>query len=219
MLKKRGAGVLLHISSLPSPYGIGVFDENAKHFADRIAEMGFTYWQVLPLCPTDDSGSPYCSPSAFAGNYMFIDPKQLKDMGLVTNDDVNDNIFDGTPYTAQFEFAKEHRLKLLKKAFLGIDENLAKEIKEFELNNPWLTDYSLYMAIKEIENEKPWWEWSDEHAHYYRCIEDIYSYEDKAAFWNKKICQPKGHSDNRRYAHICSYGQRGCMEQSADVLN
>lgn len=183
MLKKRGAGVLLHISSLPSPYGIGVFDENAKHFADRIAEMGFTYWQVLPLCPTDDSGSPYCSPSAFAGNYMFIDPKQLKDMGLVTDDDVSDNIFDGTPYTAQFEFAKEHRLKLLKKAFLGIDENLAKEIKEFELNNPWLTDYSLYMAIKEIENEKPWWEWSDEHAHYYRCIENIYSYEDKAAFW------------------------------------
>ena len=53
MLKKRGAGVLLHISSMPSPYGVGVFDENATHFIDRIADMGFTYWQfplLFPLC-------------------------------------------------------------------------------------------------------------------------------------------------------------------------
>ena len=81
MLKKRGAGVLMHISSLPSDYGIGVFDENARHFIDRIAEMGFTYWQVLPFNPTDDANSPYCSPSAFAGNFMFIDPKGLLTWG------------------------------------------------------------------------------------------------------------------------------------------
>ena len=68
MLKKRGAGVLFHISSMPSPYGIGVFGKNTKNFIDKLCEMGFTYWQVLPFNPTDNSNSPYCSPSAFAAN-------------------------------------------------------------------------------------------------------------------------------------------------------
>ena len=83
MLKKRGAGVLLHISSMPSDYGVGVFDENVIHFIDKIADMGFTYWQVLPFNPIDKANSPYCSPSAFAGNYIFINPKGLYDMGLI----------------------------------------------------------------------------------------------------------------------------------------
>ena len=134
MLKKRGAGALLHISSLPSPYGVGVFDENARHFVDKLAEMGFTYWQVLPLCPIDGSGSPYCSTSAFAGNYIFIDPRGLADMGLIGEQDIRSNIYDGTPYTADYDFAKENRLNLLKKAFFNINDNIAKEIKEFEIS-------------------------------------------------------------------------------------
>ena len=92
MLHQRGAGVLMHISSLPSPYGIGVFDRHARDFIDRIADMGFTYWQVLPFNPIDGAGSPYCSPSAFAGNYLFIDPQGLQDMGLATAEEVAANI-------------------------------------------------------------------------------------------------------------------------------
>lgn len=183
MLKKRGAGVLLHISSMPSQYGVGVFDENARHFVDKIADMGFTYWQVLPFNPTDNANSPYCSPSAFAGNFLFINPEGLRDMGLVGDDDVRENIYDGTPYTADYEFASEKRLKLLKKAFMNIGDDIAKEIKAFEIENEWLTDYSVFMAVKELENGKPWWEWSDKHAHYFECVKDIYSYEEKAAFW------------------------------------
>lgn len=183
MLDKRGAGVLLHISSLPGEYGIGVFDENAKKFVDEIADMGFTYWQVLPFNPLDGANSPYCSPSAFAGNYLFINPKGLRDMGLVSDDDVKQSIYSGSPYTADYSFASEQRLKLLKKAFLNINDGLAKNIKEFEINNPWLTDYSLFMAVKEAEGMKPWWEWSSEHAHYFECVKDIYSFEKSAAFW------------------------------------
>lgn len=183
MLKKRGAGVLLHISSMPSQYGVGVFDENARHFIDKIADMGFTYWQVLPFNPTDNANSPYCSPSAFAGNFLFINPEGLRDMGLVGDDDVRENIYDGTPYTADYEFAAEKRLKLLKKAFLNIGDDIAKEIKAFEIENEWLTDYSVFMAVKELENGKPWWEWSEKHAHYFECVKDIYSYEEEAAFW------------------------------------
>lgn len=183
MLENRGAGVLLHISSMPSPYGVGVFDGNARHFIDKISDMGFTYWQVLPFNPADGSGSPYCSPSAFAGNWLFINPQGLCDMGLVTNDDVKSNIYDGSPYTANYEFAGRKRLELLKKAFLNIDDNLAKEIKDFKIKNPWLTDYAVYMAVKELENGKPWWEWDKKYADYFKCIKNIYSFEEQSAFW------------------------------------
>lgn len=183
MLKNRGAGVLLHISSMPSPYGVGVFDNNAKHFIDKISDMGFTYWQVLPFNPPDSANSPYCSPSAFAGNYLFINPQGLKDMGLVSQEDVNDNLYNGTPYTADYDFAGEKRLTILKKAFLNMDDHLAKEIKAFEIANPWLTDYAVFMAVKELENGKPWWEWDKKHADYFECIKDIYSFEAQAAFW------------------------------------
>ena len=183
MLDKRGAGVLLHISAIPSPSGIGVFDDNAKHFVDKIADMGFGYWQVLPFNPVDASNSPYCSPSAFAGNYLFINPQGLMDMGLIDESDVKSNIYDGTPYTADYEFAAKVRLDTLKKAFNNIDDKLAQEIKNFELDNSWLTDYAVFMAVKELEGGKPWWEWSDNHAHYFNCVKDIYSFESKAAFW------------------------------------
>ncbi|MBR7073068.1 MAG: 4-alpha-glucanotransferase [Eubacterium sp.] len=183
MLKKRGAGVLLHISSMPSPYGIGVFDENIIHFIDRVADMGFTYWQVLPFNPIDRSNSPYCSASAFAGNPLFINPEGLLKMGLIDENDVRENVYEGTPYTAAFEFAKERRIKTLKKAFLAVNDELAKEIKAFEIENSWLTDYAVYMAVKELEGEKPWWEWDKKHARYHDCIKEVYSFEKRAAFW------------------------------------
>ena len=73
----RRAGVLMHITSLPGKYGIGVMGKDARRFVDQLCEMNFRYWQVLPLNPTDDSGSPYCSYSAFAGNIALIDPQML----------------------------------------------------------------------------------------------------------------------------------------------
>ncbi len=223
MLTKRGAGVLMHVTSIPSSYGIGVFDDNAKHFIDKISDMGFSYWQVLPFNPVDASNSPYCSPSAFAGNFMLIDPKGLLAMGLINEDDYKANIYDGTPYTADYEFASRVRLETLRKAFLNVNDNMAKEIKEFELNNPWLTDYAVYMAIKEIENNKPWWEWSDEHSHYFECIKNVYSYEAKAAFWKfvqyifyKQWAQLKEYANNKGVAIIGDMPIYVAMD-SADV--
>ena len=97
MLKKRGAGVLLHISSMPSVYGVGVFNENVTHFIDRIADMGFTYWQVLPFNPIDSANSPYCSPSAFAGNYLYMNPDGVRDMGLIYESEVTANVCPASP--------------------------------------------------------------------------------------------------------------------------
>ena len=73
----------MHITSLPSKYGIGVMGEETKRFIRRIKDMGFSYWQVLPLCPTDFYGSPYASPAAFALSPLLIDPDTLKNDGFV----------------------------------------------------------------------------------------------------------------------------------------
>ncbi len=183
MLDKRGAGVLFHITSMPSPYGVGVFNENINLFIDKLHNMGFSYWQVLPFNPLDNANSPYCSASAFAGNYLFIDPQKLCDMGLVSEEDVKSNIYSKTPYTADYEFAKEKRLSLLRKAFLNVTDDILKEIDAFESNNIWLNDYAIFMAIKEIENGKPWWEWSEEFSHYNDSIKDLIDLKESSNFW------------------------------------
>ena len=84
-----------------------MFDKNCFDFADKLAEMKFSYWQVLPFNPVDHANSPYCSASAFAGNILFIDPMGLVEMGLCTPEEAKTNVYDGTPYTADFEYAKK----------------------------------------------------------------------------------------------------------------
>ena len=83
VLMKRSSGILMHISSLPSPYGIGTFGRAAYEFVDQLVRAGQHYWQVLPLGPTSYGDSPYQSFSAFAGNPYFIDLDTLADEGLL----------------------------------------------------------------------------------------------------------------------------------------
>ena len=81
---RRGGGVLMHISSLPGPFGIGVFGEEAVEFAKKLSAQGMKYWQVLPFSYPGMGNSPYQSFSAFAGNWLFIDPRRLAKRGLLT---------------------------------------------------------------------------------------------------------------------------------------
>ena len=97
---------------------MGVFGKECYDFVDTLAEMKFSYWQVLPFNPVDDANSPYCSSSAFAGNYLFIDPQRMVEYGLNTQEEADDNIYHGTPFTADYEFAKLKRMELLKKLSL-----------------------------------------------------------------------------------------------------
>ncbi|MBR3768148.1 MAG: 4-alpha-glucanotransferase [Clostridia bacterium] len=183
MLKNRGAGVLMHISTIPSDYGIGVFDENCRYFADKLHEMNFGYWQVLPFNPVDKANSPYCSASAFAGNILFIDPKQIYEDGLCTKEEYEENIYKGSPYTADYEFALEKRLKLLKTAFSNISPETAEEIRAFSDENPWLPDFSLFMALKEKHEDAPWWEWEEKYAHFASAKMLRREFEEECAFW------------------------------------
>ena len=82
---RRKLGVLMHISSLPGKYGVGDFGSGAEDFIDFLCEAGCTAWQILPTVPVSGAFgySPYSSPSAFAGNILFISPDKLADIGLL----------------------------------------------------------------------------------------------------------------------------------------
>lgn len=183
MTNARSAGVLLHISSMPSPYGVGVFGKECRQFIDSLAEMEFRQWQVLPFNITDPANSPYCSPSAFAGNWLFIDPRGLGDMGLLTSEEVKGNACPSSPYTADYTFAKERRMSALRTAFRRVDEHLQNKIDAFAASQPWLEDFALFMAVKDAEGGKPWWEWEENHRRYQLCRKEKEKFAEETAFW------------------------------------
>lgn len=183
MAHSRTAGVLLHVSSIPSPYGVGVFGEECLRFLNQLAEMEFRCWQVLPFNITDQAHSPYCSPSAFAGNYLFIDPRGLCKMGLLTQAEVAENESPASPYTADYSFAEERRMASLRLAFSRLNEQQKNEIAQFAATQPWLADFALFMAVKREEKGKPWWEWEAQHAQYDLCKAQMEAFANEMDFW------------------------------------
>lgn len=164
---KRSSGVLAHVSSLPSEFGIGSFGKETKKFIDMLSRTGCKYWQVLPFGPTDSFNSPYASISAFAGNPNFIDLEGLRDEGLLTESELLDQKY-ANPYTAAFEFLNIRRIPVLYKAYTRTDEAYKAKIIEFEAKNKhWLPDYALYMIIKEANMGKEWYDWDDEKLKYH----------------------------------------------------
>lgn len=167
---KRSAGVLLNISSLPSEYGIGDFGKGARDFTDLLCDMGFSVWQTLPLCPIGDGNSPYSSVSAFALNYLYVDPDTLVQDGYITADEADSAKYPGEGFLTDYDFAKEHKKRLLRLAFSRFDE---ERISNFaEENSCWLESYAEFMAGKRANGDIPFTEWtvspSDEDKAYYR---------------------------------------------------
>lgn len=168
MVFKRSAGILAHISSLPGPYGIGSFGKHAKQFVDLLASMGMHYWQILPLGTTDAFHSPYKSFSAFAGNPLFIDLDELYDEGLLTAEEL-ESAKTPDPYQTHYEFLDKTRLPLLKKAFMRADNSLLQQIHHFfDRQRSWLPDYALYMTLREVYDQKDWYDWPNEGLKYHR---------------------------------------------------
>ncbi|MBQ8140882.1 MAG: 4-alpha-glucanotransferase [Clostridia bacterium] len=145
---KRSSGILMHVSTLWGDYSIGGFGESAKQFVDFLADAGFTYWQVLPFGVTDDCNSPYKSYSAFAGNPYFIDLEILFEDGLITRGEL-DSLRQKTPYVCEFDFLRETRLPILKKASSRVGEDMRKKIEAFIEDNPKLRDFCVFMTLKE----------------------------------------------------------------------
>lgn len=156
---ERKSGVLMHISSLWGDYSIGSFGKSAKEFIDFLSECKFTYWQVLPYLMVDSFNSPYQSYSAFSLNPYFVDLDILFDKGLVTKEELE--IQNQTqPYSAEYDRLFKLRLNVLKKASERV-ENKA-EITNFIDSKPFIKDFCIFMAKKEANNNKAWYEWEQE---------------------------------------------------------
>ncbi len=157
---KRGSGILMHITSLPSPYGIGTLGDEAYEFVDFLERAGQGYWQILPLGPTSYGDSPYQSFSSFAGNPNLIDMNLLVEEELLTREELE--VIDFGDNREKVDYAKifNNKLSVLKKVFERGYEKYQKEISVFRWENKeWLEDYCLYMAIKNHFGLKSWQEW------------------------------------------------------------
>ncbi|MBR6211398.1 MAG: 4-alpha-glucanotransferase [Clostridiales bacterium] len=159
---RRGGGVLMHISSLPGPFGIGVFGEEAIAFAKQLAGQGMKYWQVLPFSFPGMGNSPYQSFSAFAGNWLFIDPRRLMKRGLLTPNEVVDAEYSQNKWRIDYDYLRTSRDEMLRKAFDRCDAKTLKEVDKFLEENAWAADVAAYQTVKDDNFGKPWWDWSDE---------------------------------------------------------
>ena len=160
----RASGILMHITSLPSPHGVGTMGKEAYRFVDFLHAAGQRYWQILPLTPTGYGDSPYQSCSAFAGNPYLIDLDLLAQEGLLTDAEIAACNWGDDLGRVDFGLLYENRMGLLRKAYTRFREN--EEFSEFIFQNEsWLPEFVHYMALKERYDGKPWYEWPDDIKH------------------------------------------------------
>lgn len=146
---KRTSGVLLPITALTGPYGIGDLGEGFGAFVDLLDGCGFSVWQVLPLTVPGDGNSPYSGVSAFAGNGLLIDINRLPER-LITKEEKTAAYYNGSAYKVDYPYAKTTKRRLLKTAFSRLNEEDDKEIYAFfAREKEWLLDYAVYMAACE----------------------------------------------------------------------
>ena len=166
----RESGILMPVSSLPGPYGIGCFGTEAETFVDFLAAAGQKIWQILPLSPTGYGDSPYQSCSAFAGNPYFIDLDALKAEGLLTAAQLKAESWGEDPLQVDYGTLYTSRYKILRAAYAawrrqceglhGCAHYYPDAYYAFTLENEsWLEDYALYMALKTANQMKSWTEW------------------------------------------------------------
>jgi len=160
---ERTAGILLPVTSLPSKYGIGCFSKSAYDFVDWLKAAGQSYWQILPLGPTSYGDSPYQSFSTFAGNPYFISLEALIEEGVLTEKECDGADFGSCPNDIHYEKLYKNRYPLLRKAYerSKISEN-PDYLRFIEENNWWLSDYALFMAVKDRFEGVPWNQWAED---------------------------------------------------------
>ena len=156
----RGSGILMHITSLPGPYGVGTMGKHAFAFVDFLKKAGQSYWQILPLTPTGYGDSPYQSCSAFAGNHYLIDLEVLADEGLLKKDEPDTLRWNSTDAQVDFGLLHQNRLRILRTAYSRFQDWDALDAFCRE-NSSWLSDFALFMALKEKYGGAPWYQWEE----------------------------------------------------------
>ena len=157
---ERSSGILLHITSLPSKYGIGNLGREAYAFVDFLKQAGQKYWQILPLCPPGYGDSPYQGFSTFAGNPYLIDPEQLVERGWLEQEALDEVRWSERDDQVDFRRMYDERLRMLQLAFRGFQTDKLEGFADFlKQTDSWLPEYALFMAIKSHFDDRPWTEW------------------------------------------------------------
>ncbi len=160
--KERRCGVLMPVFSLPSPYGIGCFSKEAYRFVDWLAESDQQIWQILPLSPTSIGDSPYQSVSAFGGNPYFIDLDELIGEGLLSRRECDEALGDAPSHRVDYGLQFERRLPLLRLAHHRFSSGGGRLCADFlDREGGWVYDYAEFMAKKEQNGGRPFWEWKE----------------------------------------------------------
>ena len=160
----RASGVLLHVTSMPSPFGIGDLGPSAFSWVDLLHEAGQSWWQALPLGPTGYGNSPYQPLSSFAGNDLVISPTGLISDELLTENDCQAHFaIDVVDYDAVIPF-KTHLLEIAWKNFrAGRRRDLQPGFEAFCAEHEhWLEDYALFRALKAKYKEAYYLDWPRE---------------------------------------------------------
>lgn len=153
----RKAGTILHISSLPSSYGIGTMGKEAFKFVDFLKKSGLTFWQVLPLVPAGSGNSPYASYSIYAGNTDLIDLDELRRQGLLTLEDIQAHSWGKDESRVDFNAVHEGRRVLLRKAYensknpiLAVDFDLLEKAEDETEQEDILEDIEILDNLKAL---------------------------------------------------------------------
>ncbi|MCI8812090.1 MAG: 4-alpha-glucanotransferase [Oscillibacter sp.] len=158
----RRAGILMPISALPSPCGIGTLGAAAREFADFLSAGGQSCWQILPVCPTSFGDSPYQSFSSYAGNPYFIDLEDLASEGLLEPGEFRHLRWGDNPARVDYGLLYETRYPVLRRACGRLLEQDPPDFARFrEEHGDWLEDYALFMALKEKHGGVSWFQWPE----------------------------------------------------------
>ncbi len=162
----RTSGMLMPVSALPGPYGIGCFSKEAYQFVDMLKEAGQSRWQILPLGPTGYGDSPYQSFSAFAGNPYFIDLEKLIEDGLLTREECDEADFGDDETEINYEKLYHTRFEVLRLAYERAKKAGVLESRDYQTfvsrESDWLLDYALYMAVKNHFGGVSWDQWDED---------------------------------------------------------
>jgi len=212
----RSAGALLAVSSLPGPWGIGTFGEQAKRWCRFLREAGQRFWQILPLGPTGWGNSPYMSFSAFALSPYYLDLEALREQGLLDREEAEGMSWGADPGFVDYGALYRHREEVLRRAFGRFEKQQKTEQKPFpecvefrefrEKNAFWLEDYALFMALKKRCNGSSWQEWE-------RGLK--FREEDALAAARRELAEDM---EYHRFVQWTAFGQWEAVKQYANSL-